>query len=181
MTKPNMTYADVTSRQPKQTGINSEGAYPVNQNKTNTCENVNNYKLEEMMLQLMTRMDTILNLLTSLVNSREQLIADTKAYFEGLTTTHIIPSLYELIFKRISDDALYTENDMHKYKSMLLVTNAHKHKYHSQGRLLSNREYKYKHVIAPLMLNTFKKQKKKSGKGLPHAMTLNDNAINYVH
>jgi len=68
MTKPNMTYADVTSRQPKQTGINSEGAYPVNQNKTNTCENVNNYKLEEMMLQLMTRMDTILNLLTSLVN-----------------------------------------------------------------------------------------------------------------
>jgi len=68
MTKPKMTYADVTSRQPKQTGINSEGAYPVNQNKTNTCENVNNYKLEEMMLQLMTRMDTILNLLTSLVN-----------------------------------------------------------------------------------------------------------------
>ncbi|XP_011067074.1 PREDICTED: uncharacterized protein LOC105153744 [Acromyrmex echinatior] len=28
---------------------------------------------------------------------------------------------------------------------------------------------------------TPKKQKKKSGKGLPHAMTLNDNAINYEH
>ncbi|XP_011052512.1 PREDICTED: uncharacterized protein LOC105144948 [Acromyrmex echinatior] len=71
---------------------------------------------------------------------------------------------------------------MHKYKSMLLVTNAHKHKYHSQGRLLSNRGYKYKHVIAPLMSITPKKQKKKSGKGLPHAMmTLNDNAIDYKH
>ena len=46
------------------------------------------------------------------------------------------PGLYELIFKRIPDDAFYMEDDMHKYKSMLLVTNAHKHKYHSQGRLL---------------------------------------------
>ncbi|KYN12104.1 hypothetical protein ALC57_15740 [Trachymyrmex cornetzi] len=89
--------------------------------------------------------------------------------------------LYELIFKRIPDDALYTEDDMHKYKSMLLVTNTHKHKHHSQGRLLSNRGYKYKHVIAPLMSITPKKQKKKFGKGLPHAMTLNDNAIDYVH
>ncbi|KYN41595.1 hypothetical protein ALC56_03955 [Trachymyrmex septentrionalis] len=88
------------------------------------------------------------------------------------------PGLYQLIFKRIPDDALYTKNDMHKNKSMLLVTNAHKHKY--QGRLLSNRGYKYKYVIAPLMSITSKKQKK-SGKGLPHAMTLNDNAIDYVH
>ena len=91
------------------------------------------------------------------------------------------PGLYELIFKRIPDDLLYTEDDMNKYKSMLLATNAHKHKHHSQGRLLSNRGYKYKYVIAPLMSITPKKQKKKSGKGLPHAMTLNDNAIDYVH
>ncbi|KYN11003.1 hypothetical protein ALC57_16855, partial [Trachymyrmex cornetzi] len=90
------------------------------------------------------------------------------------------PGLYELIFKRMTDDALYMEDDMHKYKSMLLMTSAHKHKYHSQGRLLSNRGYKYKYIIAPLMLVTPKKQNKKSGKGLPHAMTLNDNAIDYV-
>ena len=42
------------------------------------------------------------------------------------------PDFYELIFKRIPDDALYTEDDMHKYKSML-VTNAHKHKYYLQS------------------------------------------------
>ncbi|EGI67236.1 hypothetical protein G5I_04166 [Acromyrmex echinatior] len=53
------------------------------------------------------------------------------------------PDLYELIFKRIPDDLFYTEDDMNKYKSMLLATNAHKH--HSQGRLLSNRGYKYKY------------------------------------
>ncbi|KYN17531.1 hypothetical protein ALC57_10180, partial [Trachymyrmex cornetzi] len=91
------------------------------------------------------------------------------------------PGLYELISKRIHDDLLYTEDDMNNYKSMLLATNAHKHKHHSQGRLLSNRGYKYKHIIAPLMSMTPKKQSKKSGKGLPRAMTLNDNAIDYVH
>jgi len=91
------------------------------------------------------------------------------------------PDLYELIFKRIPDDLLYMEDDMNKYKTMLLAMNAHKHKHQSQGQLLSNRGYKYKYVIAPLMSITPKIQKKKSGKGLPHAMILNDNAINYVH
>ena len=47
------------------------------------------------------------------------------------------PDLYKLIFKRIPDDL--TEDDMNKYKSMLLVMNAHKHK-HQSHRLLSNRE-----------------------------------------
>jgi len=76
------------------------------------------------------------------------------------------PDLYELIFKSIPDGLLYTEDDMNKYKSMLLTTNAHKHKHQSQDRLLSNRGYKYKYVIAPLMSITRKKQKKKSEKGL---------------
>jgi len=89
--------------------------------------------------------------------------------------------LYELIFKRIPDDLLYTEDDVNKYKSMLLATNAHKHKHQLQRRILSNRGYKYKYVIAPLMSITLKKEKNKSGKGLPHTMILNDNAIDYVH
>jgi len=72
------------------------------------------------------------------------------------------------------------EDDINKYKSMLLATNAHKHKHQSQGRLLSNRGYKYKYVITPLMSITPKKQKNKSGKGLPHTMILNNNAIDYV-
>ena len=70
---------------------------------------------------------------------------------------------------------------MNKYKNMLLAMIAHKYKHHFQGRLLSNRGYKYKYVYAPLMSITHKEQKKKSGKGLPHAMTLNDNAIDYMN
>ena len=65
-----------------------------------------------------------------------------------------ILDIYDLIFNKISDDFLYTEDDMNKYN---MVTNAHKHKHHSQGRLLSNRGYKYKYVIAPLMPITPKK------------------------
>jgi len=73
--------------------------------------------------------------------------------------------LYELIFKRIPDDLLYTEDDVNKYKSMLLAINAHKH--HSQGII----EQQGTQVqIAPLMSITPKKQKKKSGKGLPYPM-----------
>jgi len=90
------------------------------------------------------------------------------------------PGLYELIknlFKRSLDDLLYKEDDMNKYKSMQLAMNVHKHKHQSQGQLLSSKGYKY--VIAPLM-STPKKQKK-FGKGLPHAMILNDAAINYMH
>ena len=68
---------------------------------------------------------------------------------------------------------------MNKYRSILLAPNVHKYKHHSQE--MSNREYKYKYVIAQLMSITPKKQKKKSGKELPHAMTLNDNGIDYVH
>jgi len=51
------------------------------------------------------------------------------------------------------------------------MTNAH-------DRLRGNRVYKYKHIIAPLMLI---KLKKKFGRGLSRAITLNDNAIDYVH
>ncbi|KAL6258409.1 hypothetical protein P5V15_010367 [Pogonomyrmex californicus] len=37
------------------------------------------------------------------------------------------PGLYELIFKRLPDDAVFTEDDKQTYKSILLTTNAHRH------------------------------------------------------
>ena len=36
------------------------------------------------------------------------------------------PGLFELIFKRIPDDAMYTEDDKENYRSLLLATNAHR-------------------------------------------------------
>jgi len=37
------------------------------------------------------------------------------------------PGLYELIFKRVPDDVICTEDDKQKYKSLLLTTNAHRY------------------------------------------------------
>ncbi|XP_036144224.1 uncharacterized protein LOC118646060 [Monomorium pharaonis] len=91
------------------------------------------------------------------------------------------PGLYELIFKKIPADDIYTDDDLQKYKSILFATNVHRRNYTKDSQLRSNRGYKYKHLIAPLMSIEPTPKTKKSGKGLPHAMTLNDNAIDYVH
>ncbi|XP_071579217.1 uncharacterized protein [Temnothorax nylanderi] len=83
--------------------------------------------------------------------------------------------LYELIFKKFPNDEIYTEDDKQKYKSMLLATSAHKRNHDAHARLNGNRGYKYTQIIAPLISG------KKAGKGIPRAMTLNDNKIDYVH
>lgn len=87
------------------------------------------------------------------------------------------PGIYELIFKRIPDDTVYTEADTQKYKDILLATNAHRRRHDVRNPVLSNKGYKYKHVIAPLL------SKKKIGQGLtaPRRMILNNNSIDYVY
>ncbi|XP_070168540.1 uncharacterized protein [Polyergus mexicanus] len=88
-----------------------------------------------------------------------------------------ISGLYELIFKRVPDGDVYTEDDKIKYKNILLATNAHRRDNNMRNRVLSNKGYKYKNIIAPLISN------KKVGRGIniPRAMTLNDNKIDCVH
>ncbi|XP_011859191.1 PREDICTED: uncharacterized protein LOC105556710 [Vollenhovia emeryi] len=97
---------------------------------------------------------------------------DTKAY-----------GLYELIFKRLPDDEKYTMEDLQKYKSILLATNMYKRNYNVKGQKLGTKGYKYNHIITPLVSDEGIKtrSKTKSGKGLPRAMTLNNNASDYVH
>ncbi|EZA62135.1 hypothetical protein X777_03742 [Ooceraea biroi] len=90
------------------------------------------------------------------------------------------PGLYKLIFKRHPDEDVFTNNDLQKYRSMLLVMNAYRRDHSARGQVKSNRGYKYKYIIAPLLPSEPTK-KKKSGRGLPRTMTLNDNAIDYVH
>lgn len=58
--------------------------------------------------------------------------------------------LYELIFKRLPDDAIYTEADLRAYKSILTSTNAHKRSFKADKPIMGNKGYKYKHIIAPL-------------------------------
>ena len=101
------------------------------------------------------------------------------------------PGLFELIFKRIPDDAVYTEDDKQTYKSILLATNAHRRGHNALLPVLGNKGYKYKNIIAPLLhLN-------KRGGGVmtrhnivspesrrnvtPQTMTVTSNAVDYVH
>ncbi|KYN28495.1 hypothetical protein ALC57_02087 [Trachymyrmex cornetzi] len=53
------------------------------------------------------------------VNTDDTIIIDGERY-KGT------PGLYELIFKKIPNDAIYTENDKQTYKHILLTTNAHR-------------------------------------------------------
>ena len=64
---------------------------------------------------------------------------------------------------------------------MLLETNVHKHKHQSQGQLLSNRGTQVQIHNRAIDVDHTKRQKKKSVKELPHAIILNDNAIDYIH
>lgn len=93
--------------------------------------------------------------------------------------------IFELIFKKIPDEDLITDADRHKYRQILLSTNAYKRNYSSSAPNMGNRGYKYKHVIAPLLFPN-----RVSGKGmihgrgqqlLPMEMRVSGNAIDYVH
>ena len=53
------------------------------------------------------------------------------------------PGLYELIFKRIPDDTIYTEEDKLAYKNILLATNAHRCSHNADNPILDNERYKY--------------------------------------
>lgn len=68
--------------------------------------------------------------------------------------------LYELVFKRIPDDEMYSEEDLRAYKDILLKTNAHKKGYKFNGNINRNRSLKYKNVIEQLF------PKQLYGKGL---------------
>ncbi|KYN35074.1 THAP domain-containing protein 9, partial [Trachymyrmex septentrionalis] len=62
------------------------------------------------------------------------------------------PGLYELIFKKIPNDAIYTENDKQTYKHILLMMNAHRRDNNVRMPIKSNKGHKYKNIIAPLLV-----------------------------
>lgn len=78
------------------------------------------------------------------------------------------PGLYELIFMRIPDSYIYSEEDLNTYAVILKSTNAHR-----QGdRIKSNKGYKYSKIIKQILPTTSK------GAGL---LTLNNNKTDYVY
>ncbi|KAL6256630.1 hypothetical protein P5V15_012742 [Pogonomyrmex californicus] len=62
----------------------------------------------------------------SMLGNRRFDVAADDSGIVGDTRYPGIPGLYEWIFKRLLDDAMYMENDKQTYKSVLLTTNAHR-------------------------------------------------------
>lgn len=66
------------------------------------------------------------------------------------TTYKPTTGLYELIFKRLPNEEVYTDNDLTTYKDILIKTNAHKKQYKFENRINRDTSLKYRHVIAKL-------------------------------
>ncbi|KYN14209.1 hypothetical protein ALC57_13593 [Trachymyrmex cornetzi] len=94
----------------------------------------------------------------------------------------VIAGLYELIFMKFPNESICTDDDVHTYRSILLTTNAHRRGHSPNNQVMGiSKGYKYKNIIAPLVLD------KKVGTGinkranLPRTMTINDNKIDNIH
>lgn len=81
------------------------------------------------------------------------------------------PDLYEFTFKKISDENTYRNADIQIYKNILLATNAYKHDHNVYNSIKGNKRYKYKNIIALLLLG------KKVGRNIPSAMILNNKRL----
>ncbi|KYM94131.1 hypothetical protein ALC62_15254 [Cyphomyrmex costatus] len=88
------------------------------------------------------------------------------------------PGLYELIFKRLPDDDIYNKNDKQTYKSILLTTNAHRRRHNAEMPVISNKGYKYKYIIGPLVSAH---RTMSLGAGVPTTMRVTDDNVDYVH
>ncbi|KYN14720.1 hypothetical protein ALC57_13063 [Trachymyrmex cornetzi] len=108
------------------------------------------------------------------LHKNDDIIIDGKRY-DGTA------GLYKFIFIKFPNESICTDDDVHTYRSILLTTNAHRRGHSPSNQVMGSKGYKYKNIIAPLVLD------KKVGTGinkkanLPRTMTLNDNKIDYIH
>ncbi|CAG9822305.1 unnamed protein product [Phaedon cochleariae] len=61
---------------------------------------------------------------------------------------NLTPGLLQLLLKRIPQN--YTAKDLGVYKNILILTNAHKQKYKSDGPVNANSSWKYRNIISLL-------------------------------
>jgi len=75
------------------------------------------------------------------LNKNDDIIVDGKRYLGT-------PGLYELIFKKFSDETICTNADKQKYKSILLAINAHRRDYSTHNPIMGNKGHKYNRTVA---------------------------------
>jgi len=53
---------------------------------------------------------------------------------------------------KFPNESIYTDDNVQTYKNILLTTNAHRRDYIPHTQVMGNKGYKYKNIIAPLVL-----------------------------
>lgn len=114
------------------------------------------------------------------------MMGNMRVYDEGKNINiggHILqktPGIKELLFKKVPDLSLITEEDKEKYKFVLTLTNAHRRNFNANKPIKSNKGLKYVHIIKPLFkylpsnVGSFT-ENLSHGKGLPLLKTMKKN------
>ncbi|EZA49491.1 hypothetical protein X777_12285 [Ooceraea biroi] len=128
---------------------------------------------------------------TMLGDKRFDISSDDTIFVDG-TRYEDTPGLYELIFMCMPDERVYTVQDTTMYRRILSATNVHRQRYQAHRPINSNKGFKYKQIIAPLMCLDSAAGHGGAGvepqppppppppQSLP-TMRVTDNAIRYVH
>lgn len=97
---------------------------------------------------------------------------------------NLTPGLKELLFKKVPDLGVITEEDKRNYKILLLETNAHRRDFNPNKPIKSNKGKKYLHIIKPLFkltkLRTTSTESCTKGEGLPILKSVKKDT-NYVY
>ena len=80
------------------------------------------------------------------------------------------PGLFELLFKKLPDSNIYTEEDLKIYKEILLASDAHLQKYDKNRQIAGSSGVKYRAIISKLFSS--------SGRGF---LPVTNNQIDYLH
>lgn len=92
------------------------------------------------------------------------------------------PGLYELIFMKIPSG--YKDKDVEAYRKIMEETNLYKQRFETQGRVKSNKGYKYVNIIKPILESTpvgktrGRRLKSWAGAGI---MSYNEKPLEYVY
>ncbi|XP_011684313.1 PREDICTED: uncharacterized protein LOC105447804 [Wasmannia auropunctata] len=74
------------------------------------------------------------------LDKNDNIIIDGKSYAET-------PGLYELIFICYPNEAVYTDDDLQKYQSILLTTNAYRRDPSAQGQIMGNKGHNLRNIF----------------------------------
>lgn len=151
----------------------AEVAEPEQDEMNESIENIDNEDVKKRLtyyINLMKKRNKYIDLTSGLrillkglyIGDKQVRFQDNNIVFNDGNKIKITMGLLELIFKQDPNETFITKSDKEKYKSLILLTNAHRKNYKAANDVRL-KDYKYIHVISKLLDES-------SGKGLPEYM-----------